>query len=319
MAKMNWDTPWKEVLSRFVRYVLALLLPEAHDDIDWTRDPEDMETEMRKLFPDSETGERRVDKLYKFWLKGDRGEFAILHMDVQNQVEDIFTHRMHEYSNVLEVHLNEDVDALAILGDDNPDWYPSAYRRSHWRTRKDYHFAVVKLLHWKGSEDQLESSENPFAVFVLAHLITLRTTLDDPDRLVWKLRLAQNYLERKMLEVDRTDWLRLLEWILPLTDADHKVYCARLIQMMKGDTVPFVSFLEERENMAVATAVDAALKNQELAIRRENTTELLKTRFPEEAKALMPRVAALEDAALLKRLFETALTGPFTDVAKLLA
>ena len=42
------DSPWKEALGRYLRECLALFLPEAHAEIDWSRPPEFLDTELRQ-------------------------------------------------------------------------------------------------------------------------------------------------------------------------------------------------------------------------------------------------------------------------------
>jgi len=62
------DSPWKEGLDRYLRECLALFLPEAHADIDWSRPPAFLDTELRQAARGGSTGVRRVDRLVRVWL-----------------------------------------------------------------------------------------------------------------------------------------------------------------------------------------------------------------------------------------------------------
>jgi hypothetical protein len=92
----DWDSPWKEVLDKFFALVVAFLLPKAYKDIDWTKDPESMETELRKALPESESGLKRLDKLVKVIRQG-TGDPAYLHVEAQMSPEPDFERRMYVY------------------------------------------------------------------------------------------------------------------------------------------------------------------------------------------------------------------------------
>jgi hypothetical protein len=120
----DFDSPWKELLDYFFAWFIAFVLPEADADIDWTRDHESLETEMRKLLDESEVGLRRIDKLVKVFGKHE-GDEALLHVEAQVQPQDGFERRMYVYNYKAEDRYNQPVVSIAILGDDDPDWRPS--------------------------------------------------------------------------------------------------------------------------------------------------------------------------------------------------
>jgi hypothetical protein len=64
----DFDNPWKEVLEHFFRDFLALLFPEAHVAIDWSRNYEALDKELQQIVSESELGLRLADKLFKVWL-----------------------------------------------------------------------------------------------------------------------------------------------------------------------------------------------------------------------------------------------------------
>ena len=42
------ESPWKELVEQLPQRVLLFFYPDIHDDLDWTRDTESLEQEMRK-------------------------------------------------------------------------------------------------------------------------------------------------------------------------------------------------------------------------------------------------------------------------------
>src|SRR5437899_1136668 len=94
----EFDGPWKEALDQELNRFLAFFFSAAHAHVDWQRDHESLDAELQKLRPEAERGLRRADRLVKLWLKGNGGEFAVLHAEVQCQHEADFAHRQHVYN-----------------------------------------------------------------------------------------------------------------------------------------------------------------------------------------------------------------------------
>lgn len=74
-----------------------------------------------------------------------------------------------------------DKELAGIMLGDAPDWPPNAFHNQLLGTKMGISFATAKLLDYASRED-LESSQNPFALVTLAHLRTQQAH-HDPDRL----------------------------------------------------------------------------------------------------------------------------------------
>lgn len=61
----EYDSPWKVILERYFQDFMAFFFPDAHDDIDWNRGYESLDTELQKIVRDAEIGKRLADKLIK--------------------------------------------------------------------------------------------------------------------------------------------------------------------------------------------------------------------------------------------------------------
>jgi hypothetical protein len=60
----NYDEPWKEALSEYFEAFLCFFFPEVHQLIDWTKIPESLEKELKRITASAKTKKRFADKLY---------------------------------------------------------------------------------------------------------------------------------------------------------------------------------------------------------------------------------------------------------------
>ena len=60
----NYDEPWKEALSEYFEAFLSFFFPEVHQLIDWTKTPESLEKELKRITASAKTKKRFADKLY---------------------------------------------------------------------------------------------------------------------------------------------------------------------------------------------------------------------------------------------------------------
>jgi hypothetical protein len=300
----DFDSPWKEMLDHFFRDFAAFAWPEAEADINWTRDPESLETEMRKLHEEAEVGPRRVDKLVKAYTLPD-GEEAYLHVEVQSQQEPSFAHRMDTYNSRAEERYRHPAASLAVLGDDSPDWRPTTYHYEKWGCRKTFTFVTVKLLDWRGREEELEGHANPFAVFVLAHLQALATRRDEKARAASKLRLAGNFIARRLGAADLRQWLRYLDWLLTLPPEVNRQVWERINQSMKENIVPFIDYYQQLE-------IDAEKRGEQRGVREgllQGIALALELKFAAEGQRLLPDVQRQTDTEGLRRFLDAIRTA----------
>jgi hypothetical protein len=315
----DYDSPFKEVLDKFFAVVVRFLMPKAHDDIDWTKDHESLETELRKVLPESEGGLKRVDKLVKVFRKGSE-DWAYLHVEAQMFPEDDFARRMYVYNNKAEEVYNSPIVSFAILGDERADWRPGRYHFELWGCTKAFTFPSVKLLKWRGKERRLEKDKSPFAVFVLAHLQALATKHDAEQRARWKERLMSNIALRELDNEDRREWLRLVDWLLELPRDRNLAIWQRVWALIgeKEKTMPFVDYFQEREQLATQQGEERGEKRGEKRGLLKGIQAMLRVRLPEQEEALIARVKQLDDPEVLGRVLDAAEAGDIAQLEKLL-
>jgi hypothetical protein len=96
-SRDSYDSAWKEAIVRFLRQFLALLFPAAYAQIDWSRKPEQVDTELRKVSPDAANGDQRADLLFKVYLLDGSQRFILAHVEVQTTRDQKLADRLFRY------------------------------------------------------------------------------------------------------------------------------------------------------------------------------------------------------------------------------
>src|SRR5437660_7743311 len=84
-ASTDFDSPWKEVLERYVADFLAFFFPQAHAEIDWQRGYTFLDKELQQVARDAALGRRLADKLVQVWRRGGEEAWVLVHIEVQSQ------------------------------------------------------------------------------------------------------------------------------------------------------------------------------------------------------------------------------------------
>jgi hypothetical protein len=290
----DYDSPWKEALDRFFEAFLALLFPEVHEQIDWSRGYEPLDKELQQVVREAEVGRRYVDKLVKVWTKDGVECWVLIHVEVQTARDPDFPERMYVYNYRIFDRYNRPVASMAVLADDDPTWRPQEFRHSLFGCEAGIRFPAVKLLDFVANEALLEESTNPFAKVVLAHLKAQQTHGDPAGRHAWKIRLVRGLYERGFSPKDVRELFRVIDWIIELPEALVNVFRQELDKIQEEGRMPYVTSIERlarREGMRLGIEV------------------LLKVRFGEEGLKLMPEIEEIhyeEQLQAVLKALETA-------------
>jgi hypothetical protein len=294
----DFDSPWKEALDIYFRAFLALLFPWIHEAIDWSRGYESLDKEFQQLAADAEVGRRYVDKLVKVWRTDGIEQWLLVHIEVQTGRDPGFELRMYVYNYRIFDRYNREVVSLAVLADDEPNWRPSQFRSERWGCERLLTFPSVKLLDLARDEASLESSANPFAQVVLAHLKALETRSDPAGRHIWKVRLVRGLYERGFSADDVRELFRLLDWLMELPPALDGRFWDKIKQIQEDKTMPFITTPER-------IGRQQGLKEGLL----KGIEALLDLRFGAPGLQLMPQVRSFQDADGLENILKKVKTA----------
>ena len=192
----TFDESWKEALEHLFQYFMEFFFPEVYEEIDWDKGYETLDNELHQALESVRLKKRLVDKLVRVWRKNGKAVWILLHVEVQSQQEKNFAHRMFLYNFLIHLRHNREVFSYVILGDSSPSWKPEIYGYNKSGNQLFFRFAVAKLLDYRQKWTELENSDNPFAILVMAHLKALETGKDIQNRSVWKYEITRSLFRK---------------------------------------------------------------------------------------------------------------------------
>ncbi len=245
IATPDYDTPWKDLLDRFFEAFMAFFFAEAHAQIDWARGFEFLDKELQKITADAAIGRRSVDKLVKVSLKSGLELIALVHTEVQGEREPDFEHRVYVYHFRIGDRFNERVATFVLLTDHHRRWRPKEFKYDLLGTRVSLKFSVAKALDYRDKWEELERSDNPFAIVVMAYLQMFETRRDPRRRLEWKLILTKMLYDRGYSERDVIDLFRFLDWLIFLPADLQREYRDEIERFEEERKMPYVTTIEQ--------------------------------------------------------------------------
>ena len=180
-AREDYDGPWKNFIEAHFPQLITFFVSAAADEIDWTKKPISLNTELRRLRRGNEAGDQRVDALFQVFLKNGDSRYVLVHIEVQSTRDHKLPDRMYEYAYRVWDRHRQRVAGIVILADTGPRFeQPSEFGWELWGTKMAYNFPVIRLLDLAQDRQKLEESSNVFAVATLAQL-DAKATREDPE------------------------------------------------------------------------------------------------------------------------------------------
>ena len=242
----DYDSPWKDVLDAYFADFLALFLPHTHAGIDWSRGWESLDTELSQITPDADTGKRLADKLLKVWRTDGVEQWVYIHVEVQNERDRELSERMLIYHYRLFDRYRAPIVSIAVLGDDNRRWRPDTHHFALWGCERLLRYPLIKLLDYEKARKDLEASNNPFAVMVLAHLDTRRTRRDPEARRRRKLALVKRLYTKNFTRSDILSLFRFIDWLLALPPELADDFMQELTEFEASMGNPYITSVERQ-------------------------------------------------------------------------
>jgi predicted HTH domain antitoxin len=256
----QFDSPWKEILEIYFQDFVQFFFPQIHAEIDWSHGYDFLNQELAQVVRDAELGKRLADKLVKVWKLNGEETWVLIHIEIQSQEEGRFSERMFVYYYRLRDKYDLPIASLAILGDERDTWRPRPFESELWGCEVSFLFPIIKLLDYVPLWAELEASQNPFAIVVMAHLKTKETRNDAVVRKEWKFKLTRMLYERGYERQDILNLFRFIDWILELPEDLKQSFRDELEAYEREQQMPYVTSIErmgieqgkEQERQAIA-------------------------------------------------------------------
>ncbi|WP_159790482.1 DUF4351 domain-containing protein [Sodalinema gerasimenkoae] len=298
--KTDYDSPWKQLLEADFQQFMEFFFPRAAAQIDWEQPVTFLDKELQQVVRDADLGKRLADKLVQVSLRTGDEVWVLIHVEVQNQPESNFAERMFCYYYRIRDRYSRQVASFAVLGDDQPSWRPQQFTDELFDCQVDFRFPIVKLLDYQTQWDQLEASDNVFAIVVMAHLKTLETRHNGRERQRWKFALIRGLYQRGFEAEEVISLLHFIDWLMNLPEELNQ----QLWQQ--------VSLLEEEQRMQYMTSFERRARQEglEQGVRLgkvELVRQLLSERLGSLDAEMLSRLDQLSSSqldALARQLFQ---------------
>jgi Domain of unknown function (DUF4351) len=288
------DGAWKEILRAYFPQAIQFFFPATAALVDWAIPIEFLDTQLQQITKEADVGRRFADLLVKVTLLDGQDTWLCLHLEVQATKEALFPERLLVYNMRIFELFKRPAISLAILTDSNFQWRPSDYSFEYPDTSLHFRFGMVKLLDFNDRLEQLEDSNNPFSLVVLAHLQAQATRKDDQLRKQVKFTLARSLYQRGYPRQDVIQLFRFLDWLIILPEALEQQFWQELRAFEEEQNMPYITSVER-------IGFERGLQHERTLILRQLTRRVgdLPTDIATQVQALpLPQLEALGDALL---------------------
>jgi hypothetical protein len=206
MAKpIDYDALFKDFISDFFPDFIAFVNPELYEAIDWEKEYVFLEQELINALRGKfkVRGKRNyTDKLIKVPLKTGAEQYVFVHGEFQHEIKPGFSLRMYNYRALIGLRYGvENITAIAVFTGAAPAESERRYQITTFGTTIDYSFRSIVAVEYP-AEDLIDSSDNPFAVAMLAAMYVYRSRSNPKERLQLKIKLF-TLGRAKRIEIDK--------------------------------------------------------------------------------------------------------------------
>jgi hypothetical protein len=118
----DYDTPWKDAVTRNFPEFMDFYFPDASTRIDWRHGYTFLDQELAQVVMDAELGKRLVDKLVQVTTLDQNEQWVYIHIEIQGGHDQHFAERMFSYNYRLYDKYQRPIASLAVLADDREHW-----------------------------------------------------------------------------------------------------------------------------------------------------------------------------------------------------
>lgn len=244
--KTDHDSPWKRALDGYFQEFLELLFPAVHQQVDWSKSYSFLDKELQQITPDANSGRRYADKLIKVFAKDGKETWVLIHVEIQGEPEEDFAERMYIYQYRLRDRYQVDVVSLAVLADTSPSFRPKSFSYQRWGCELTFNFPTAKLIDWEARWDELEASENVFALVVMAQIHAKRIK-DGATRQQVKIGLVRLLYERGYTRKQIVELFNIIDWLIQLPKGLEQNFVQMVYELQEEKQMAYVNTIERYE------------------------------------------------------------------------
>lgn len=237
----EYDTPWKDAVTRYFPEFIDFYFREAYEQIDWQRPCVFLEQELAQVTRDAELGCKRVDKLVRVTRRDGGEECVFVHIDVQGSVDRSFAERVFVYNYRIYDRYRRPVASLVLLADGNRRWKPSRFDYKLFGCATGIRFPTAKLSDYAGRLDELLEHPNVFALVTAAHILTQQTKGHDVERHEAKWLLARKLFQRDFTRQRIIDLFNIIDWMMKIPEPLQLQLMRDISELERSHSMPYIS------------------------------------------------------------------------------
>lgn len=291
----DYDSPWKEAVEHYFTEFLEFYFPDAHAQIDWSKEHVFLDQELRAVVQDAELGKRFVDKLVRVTLLNGDEKWIYIHLEVQGAKQAGFAKRIFVYNYRIYDRYDKPVASMAVLADEQADWRPDYFCYSVLGSETSIRFPVAKLTDYHDRLEELQASENSFAIVTATHILTQRTRKNAYERYEAKRLLVRILYQRQWDKQRVLDLFGVIDWMMKLPE-DLEQQLWHEIETIEGNNkMQYVTSVERR---AIAKGLELGLEKGVIEGEKKTLRRLLLRRFQVIPDWAVERILQSLDAEL---------------------
>ncbi|MBR0203680.1 MAG: hypothetical protein IJQ56_04865 [Synergistaceae bacterium] len=258
-TNVDKDGIWKDAIEQYLPLLLRSMMPELHNDVDFSQEFTFLDKELRDTIQVSMNEEHNaakfVDTLVQVPLKSGRNQWVLLHIEVQGKGGEDISFRMMLYCCLIFAHYQRMPVALAILTDKRPsNETPGKFKFSEYGTELIYKYNLFEV--YNQSDEKLLNSDNPFDSFIYAAKKYSDYMSSDAQKvkLEYLLKITRSLYARGLNEQDRARMIIFISRLINLEDAELRHQFFEELDNLKGEN-----------NMAELTWIEEHFRDEAIA------------------------------------------------------
>jgi hypothetical protein len=297
---LTQDELWKIIIPLLWEDFIHYFLPEWVDQIDFSRKPEFLDKELKRLMPRGKSKNRSVDILMRVYLKNGSRKSFLFHVEVQAYYELLFPSRVFQYFYRIKDYLQEPIETLVIMIDDDPNYRPCEYFEQYGQTSVHFKYRMFKLL--DNPPPYLEN--NIFSIVLEVTWFALEQNMlkNDDDLEKLKFRLLKQLVTKK---VEKEKIYAIFEFIniyLPFVNSEKEpIFVERIDKLINNDTIMEALTIHQFIEKKLRAEADKRVKRAEYRANKRVNEAIIEAKL--EAKLEAENLLKIEQQKTIRNLY----------------
>jgi hypothetical protein len=233
---LTQDELWKLIIPILWKDFIYYFLPEWVVEIDFSRKPDFLDKDLKKLMPTSKSKNRAVDILMRVYFKNGASKTFLLHIEIQAYFERFFTKRVFQYYYRISDLLQEAIETLVIMIDDDANYRPNEHFEQFGQTSVLFKYRLFKLL----DNPPPYKANNIFSIVLEVAWYALKQNMlkNDSDLETLKFRLIKKLLENDIEDEKIYAILSFINIYLPFENPENDlIFVEKLDKIIFKDNI----------------------------------------------------------------------------------